>query len=288
MMVGMLAIGCGPSPGTSHASAGAEGDGSTGPEGSDGGAAQDSSSADAETGTSPEACVLADPAACPDDCYLGSALRVLDDACTTESVEVCLPGGPKPGLPDTTFWALTADGPVFAEYGGNDCSAGAQPQAWAECSGAADEPEACACFCQQDYCPGDADRRALDQCGLPTPCDALFIDPRFGVASHDDERCVLEALRDRVPGNYEMILGSAASSERVRFYAFGEALSRIEQHADDFITCPKVSDWSRASRCTLAPASYFTGCLEGAAPGEDCVLDLDAWALDCVEQPPAC
>jgi hypothetical protein len=68
----------------------------------------------------------------------------------------------------------------------------------------------------------------------------------------------------------------------------GEQLWRIDQHADDVITCPMVSEWGRASGCTLASADYFAACLEGAAPGQDCVLAPEARAVGCAPQPPAC
>ncbi len=252
---------------------------------------QGSATADTSAGESGEpadACLLADPDACPDACYRGTALAVIDDACTTNSVDVCLPGGPKPGVPLTTYWAQGSSGPVFAEYGG-PCSVAAQPEGWRECMGAPDEPDECACFCQNGYCRGDEDRRVLEACGFASPCGQLVVDPQFGAADHAAEHCVLEALGVRTPGVYEIATSSSFSSEMTRFYLLGDdEVVRLQYAGSDVLTCPQVSSWGRAQRCTLASGAYFGGCVEPQPPGQDCVLDLGAWVTDCSAQPPSC
>lgn len=235
-----------------------------------------------------DTCVQGDPDACPDGCYRGEAWQVIDDACSVSTVAICLPGGPKPGVPLTTYWAIAASGPVFVEYG-SDCSVAAQPITWRECMGAADEPADCACFCQNGYCRGDEDRRVLEACEQPVACGTLPIIARQGAADHIAEQCVLEHLRDRVPGLYEIVATSMFGGSYIRLHVVGEQVWRIREFTDDVGGgCPTVSDWTRAELCTLAPADYFAACLEPVEPGEDCVLMLDAWLLDCVEQPPSC
>ena len=75
----LLAIACGPTVATSTGSA----------DGSD-----DEARSAGDSGDIAAACVLGDPAACPADCYRGTALQVVDDA----------------------------SGPVFAEFGSQSCS----------------------------------------------------------------------------------------------------------------------------------------------------------------------
>ena len=98
---------------------------------------------------------------------------------------------------------------------------------------------------------------------------------------------MLEGLGARTPGVYEIFVTPASSIETTRFYVFGDdEVARIALVSDDEQSCPKVSDWGRASSCTLASGEYFDACLE---PGsESCVLDLDAWVSGCNEQLPAC
>ncbi|HWB74273.1 MAG TPA: hypothetical protein VG755_04945 [Nannocystaceae bacterium] len=155
-------------------------------------------------------------------------------------------------------------------------------------AGAPDEPADCACFCQNWYCRGDEDRRVLEACELAAPCDLLLVVPRLGAADHEAERCVLEHVRDRVPGLYEVFLSTGVDGTSTRLYVVGEQAWRIRQVPEEIESCPKVSDWTRAELCTLAPTEYFATCLEVSEPGEDCVLHLDAWLHDCVEQPPSC
>src|SRR5262245_32035157 len=165
LAVVVLATACGPSVASSDESqsGGQDSSGDDGRDATSSGVATSIDTSAGDTGIVDDTCALADPDACPEDCYRRDAWQVLDDACTTSSVAVCLPAGPKPGLPITTYWAIAPSGPVFAEYG-TVCSVGAQPTAWRECMGAPDEPADCACFCQHGYCRGDEDRRALDAC----------------------------------------------------------------------------------------------------------------------------
>jgi hypothetical protein len=298
LAVVVLASACGPSVGTLDGSGSGDADATTSDESMTGDAGDrtasgsdpsvDTTSPADDTGSDIDECLLADPSACPEDCAAGYALQVIDDECTTSSVEACIPGGPKPGVPPTTYWAIAPSGPVFLEYGGA-CGAGAQPSGWSECSGAAGDPQECACFCQQGYCRGDEDRRALDECGLATPCDVLFADSEFGAFDHDVERCVLEGLRDGVPGVYEIAFSSGGFSvDMTRYYVFGSEVARLSIHVDDIIECPLVSDWSAADRCTLQPSEFFASCMMPASTDDGCIDLADEWVLDCAIEPPAC
>jgi hypothetical protein len=293
-----LASGCGPSVGTADGSQSGDADATTSDDATRGDDAEggvevgsdpsvDTTSPAEDTGNDFDECLLADPSACPENCAAGYALQVIDDACGTSSVEACIPGGPKPGVPPTTYWALAPSGPMFLEYGGA-CGAGAQPATWTECSGAADEPTECACFCQQGYCRGDEDRRALDECGLATPCAPLYADSELGVFDHEIEQCVLQGLRDGVPGVYEVGFVSGFSSDTTRYYVFGSEVARIEMHIDDIIQCPLVSDWSVADRCTLQSTEFFATCMMPASTEGECIYLVDEWVLDCATEPPAC
>lgn len=288
----VLALACGPSVGTGDGSHSGDttttvpDDPTTTEVGGDPSA--DATSANPSTGEIPDdACILADPLACPDACRRDDVLEVIDDACNTDSVEACVAGGPKPGVPPTTWWTMAATGPVFLEYGGDACGAAAQPgDDWRECSGAADEPADCACFCQQGYCRGDNDRRVLDACELPSPCPVVFVEGELGAVDHAAETCVLEALRDRVPGVYEITTSYGFSSNSVRYYVFGEVVGFLLLEASDVITCPLVSEWGPASSCLLQPVAYFAGCLDSPEPA--CVITPQAWVLDCSPGAPDC
>lgn len=295
-LVVLLSVACGPSVATSDGDAddglgdtttsGAEA--SSGAEDQGAGPTATTNPEPADTGSVQDVCAFGDPAACPEGCYPGTAWQVLDDACSVNGVEVCLPSGPEPGLPLTTYWALAPSGPLFAEYG-SECSVAAQPIEWRECSGAADEPADCACFCQAGYCRGDEDRRVLDACGFDSPCESLFVDPQFGASDHDAEFCVLEGLGVRTPGVYEIITQSSFSLRMTRFYVFDDGeVERIELESDDLLNCPRTSDWGASSRCTLASGAFFAQCTEPQPKGGDCVLALDTWVSDCIEQPPSC
>ncbi|HWB74274.1 MAG TPA: hypothetical protein VG755_04950 [Nannocystaceae bacterium] len=296
----MLVCGCGPSvdsgDGSQSGSGGSEATSDVtatgpGPASTEGSVATASDTAIdtsvGDTGIVDDTCVHGDPSACPEGCYSGEAWRVVDVACTASRVAICLPGGPKPGVPLTTYWAIAASGPVFVEYG-SSCSVAAQPETWRECSGAPDEPADCACFCQDGACLGDADRLALEACEAEVPCDSLPIIADAGAADHDAERCVLEHLRDRTPGLHELVVSNLFGASVIRLYVVGEQVWRITQFNDHVGSCPTVSGWGPAELCTLAPADFFATCLEPSAPGDECVLHLDAWLHDCVEQPPSC
>jgi hypothetical protein len=246
----------------------------------------DATAAD-ETGDVTDACVLDDPDACSDGCGLADVMQVIDDACGVTYVPMCVPGGPKPGLPASTWWAIAPSGPVFVEYGGA-CSAAAQPVEWTECAGVEGEPADCACFCQQGYCAGDEDRKVLDGCGLESPCAALVVEEGLGVVDHEAEQCVLESLRDRVTGMYEITTFSGFSSETIRYYVFDRNVQRVVQSSDDVLTCPVTSDWSASSTCTLESSAYFEACLAPPPEGEECVLAPDLWVTDCVDAPASC
>lgn len=291
----LLASACGPSVGTPEGPQSGDGDATTdvadasgeAEVDSDDGAATTATTAADETGGDIEECLLADPAACPDGCSFGYALQVIDDACGTNSVPACIPGGEKPGSPPTTYWALAPSGPLFLEYGGQ-CGAAAKPATWTECSGAPSEPAECACFCQQGYCRGDEERRALDECGLATPCPVLFVDGEHGAFEHDVEQCVLEGLRDHVPGVYEGTVNNGFSADTTRYYVFGSEVARLEMHTDDLIICPAVSDWGAAERCTLQPSDFFASCMMPASTEGECIHLTDEWVLDCTTEPPSC
>ncbi len=288
----VVVLACGPTVGSGDGSESAGGtgvndDGTGANEDGGSGSAADGSASTGDAADDP--CVLADPASCPDGCGRSDALEVIDAACGTNSVQLCIAGGPKPGVPTTTWWTIAPSGPVFVEYGLGQCSAASQPgDGWRECSGAADEPADCACFCQQGYCRGDEHRRVLEGCGLPTPCPSLYVDPQFGASDHEAEACVLESLRDRVDGVYEIAVVSSFGTDAVRYYVFGDAVLRIALASDDVLSCPTVSDWGPASRCTLAPDEFFASCLGPPMPEQACVAAPAQWVLDCIDATPAC
>jgi hypothetical protein len=294
-VLALLVLGCGPSVATDDGGGSGHGSSDTGEDDGrtdvasaslDDGTAASATSAD-DDGGEVDACLSAIPAACPDECGRAQVWQVIDDACGVTSIEACVPGGPKPGVPPTTYWAIAPAGPVFLEYGGS-CSAAAQPAGWSECNGDPGEPADCACFCRQGHCRGDEDREALDGCALATPCSTVLVDAEFGVVDHLAEYCVLEALRDRVPGMYEVTVRDGLTIETTRYYVLGDEAERLTMSTDDVEVCPAVSDWSGSLRCSLAPVEYFDACIVAPVDGEECARTPGAWASGCTEQPPSC
>lgn len=278
-----MLVGCGPSVTSMEASGSASGDTTASSSSTSTTSGDDSQSGGAaSTGASADACNDFPIDACPSDCQVREALQVLDDACGVSPVPTCVSvGAVYEGRP-TTYFLPDAAGPLFIEVGG-ECGDDVLPgQGWTECGGLAAHPEDCACFCSEGYCPGSEDVQLLDACGLPSPCAPLLVSREVGATDHDNERCILEHLRDRVDGVYDVVSsGGELPLETQRLYVYGGRVARVQAIQTDVMDCPlQQSSWGPAEGCEPAAPEFFTDCLEGAlAP--DCVLQLENWVSQC-------
>lgn len=170
----------------------------------------------------------------------------------------------------------------------SDCSSEIAP-AWERCDGSVDDPGACACFCEEGVCPGQADSIALHACGLDEACAPTMIDQYLGYrASAAAATCVLEALRDRERSRLEVSLYNLLETEMFEVHlAGGDEAWFVTRYRDDLIQCPFDDEWSDASRCTLRDASYFEECLPTAGEAGQC-LDPRTWFTDCESAEPTC
>jgi hypothetical protein len=256
--------------------------------GDDTSAADTSSSADTGTGTAGEgSCWSFTAASCPDECAEVIAWRIADDPCQASPVDLCVPPSDDPGAELTTFWIDGRDGPLFVEVGGT-CGIDWMPAAgFTECTGDAADPVGCDCFCTQGSCSGDADRVALEACGYAEPCPTVWVDFLDGSVDARAEVCVLEHLRDRVPGLYEWVGSTGFGAGYLRFYVDETGVQTISS-GGDVTSCPTTSSWNEASRCELASADDFAACLDLVGTKQDCALTPEAWTTGCEVQPATC
>lgn len=240
-----------------------------------------------ESGSMPaDPCFGAAADACPEGCSVVQGWLLTDDGCSEQSVDVCVGLGEEPMDTPTTFWVEGPDAAVFVEAG--SCGVDARPSGnWTECGDDAD-PIGCSCFCSGGLCPGDADRLALEACGLAEPCPVVWIEGLSGTVDVRAEACVLEALIDHAPGLYTIGASFGFSGGFRRFHVDDTGVQIISHSEGDVQECPETSGWGEVSRCELAPSEYFTACLDQLGTEQDCALTFDAWTTDCVVQPPTC
>ena len=155
-----------------------------------------------------------------------------------------------------------------------------------------------------------ADHDALAACGTPT-CAELFARKVEGGEAHAFEEwsCVLDALRDRTPGAYDVRMEHAHSSGtslrtvRLVVTTSGQVETAEVQGEEG---APEPETLLPAQRCTLRDAAFFEQCKayidsvdphpvgDGTYPNEveECffaaVGQLVPWYVDCQPQPPTC
>lgn len=249
-----------------------------------------SGGSDSSTGAPPPTDMCADFSVeeCPPDCVVAEARRVTDKACNTQEVSICSARGSEHSGPTTTYFLSTADGPLFITAGGICGEAMSPGDGWVECAGLLTHPEECRCFCEQGYCAGSEEVRMLDACVPANACGVLLVDPEFGAVSHDIERCVLEGLRDRVDGVYDVLTGNGFASDTTRLYVYNGVVARILAQHSDILICPERSDWLPGESCELAPAEFFSSCMEAPIPDPECIHQVENWVTNCGGAPAPC
>lgn len=139
----------------------------------------------------------------------------------------------------------------------------------------------------------------LGACTFAEPCEPYLYQAVEGGGdpSHEShleiERCILENLRDGVPGRYRHTLTSPNT------YGGAVVDSLFEVSADRRLTLVRYTNFGTSSAtsvyfeeeyesalaCVLAPPTYFDGCLDshtswGNSP--DCLRHADGWWSECV------
>jgi hypothetical protein len=113
-------------------------------------------------------------------------------------------------------------------------------------------------------------------CALPNPpaCDRVWAQGFSTLEALEDDAaaiCLLESLRDDVPGTYEVLWGEMGDDGLVweRVHVFGNGTVLVEWGHD----CPGCQNFGRVGRSgalELQPASYFDDCL--AAPTTESLI----------------
>lgn len=150
-----------------------------------------------------------------------------------------------------------------------------------------------------------SDFLALGACPLAEPCESFWLQGVEGSADpfHEDsletERCILQGLRDGVPGRYRHTatthytngssvvdtLFHVSADRRVSFAGYTKA--------QNFDSTYKIQSetYSAARNCVLAAPAFFEGCLdnhtnEGYPP--DCMWSIEGWWSECVASEVSC
>jgi len=105
----------------------------------------------------------------------------------------------------------------------------------------------------------------LQHCSLPMPCDRVWgtgYDAITGFESEEAAICMLTALRDGTPGNFEVLWGEMGDEgiNYMEVYSGGKDTVYIEWDLD-CQGCPESGALGRSGQLTLQPDSYFDACL---------------------------
>ncbi|MEZ4450969.1 MAG: hypothetical protein R3B09_15920 [Nannocystaceae bacterium] len=150
-----------------------------------------------------------------------------------------------------------------------------------------------------------SDFLALGACPLAAPCEPFWLQGVEGSADpfHEDrleiERCILQNLRDGVPGRYRHTatthytngssvvdtLFHVSADRRVSFTGYTQAVN----FGGDYLI--RSETYSSARTCVLASSAFFEGCLEnhtneGIPP--DCMGSIEGWWSKCVAGEVSC
>jgi hypothetical protein len=248
------------------------------------------SSAGAESTGAPTAC--ADSVdVCPDGCEAVTAYAESDWECVEWGTErtVCIEPGRELDPNEPSAWWRVIDGAPLLLMVGHGCfdQLEHEPLDWAECSGADDEPAACRCLCHGGVCIGEDEAASCEPslvCPPATPW-AKFADPGM--------QCILEGLRDRVPGEYELRFWGPNDSTTFRLLVAADGTVQVLRDMLHLTGCPSALNglWRPARHCTLASPDFFAGCLRDGFISFDCPtgdFTLDGWIVDCVDAPLVC
>lgn len=232
------------------------------------------------------------------DCLFAEAMEVDSSAeCGLSNLfrtELCLDRGPSESSTRTAYYA-EVDGVLrFLVRGSSACypslrGTPAPSTGWMECTNAPGEPELCHCLCGANGCPNSAPAQALETCEVETPCGEM-VEHQFGENLGEYVTCVLEALRDRSPGYFPLVVRDDLFLDETRVYATGgDQVHMVRQYSND-VACRNahVGDWGPAMDCTLQPPAFFEDCLqEGEGDSHQCLL-ASRWFTDCEEVEPTC
>ena len=189
-----------------------------------------------------------------------------DDVDDTAADEVAEAGDTAASAEDSS-----TDDAGSTDTGGGACVFEARPaceveaclQSWVfGCEACGDEPDLATCFSVAEDCAYPW----LDCAALPdSPCGRVWAMGSGAVEEFEDENaavCVLEALRDGVPGRYELLWGMMGDD--------GLPVSEVHVGADGsavmqwYYDCSGCSGFGRSGRSgtlALQPTTYFDDCL---------------------------
>lgn len=286
---------------TDTGSSTADESGSTAPGTTASSTSSEGSSSSSDGSSSTTGAVLEDPClafpsdACPPDCSPMAIYQPSANGCGVDvrnEVVMCVSSG-EPLDPDepTTFHGVV-DGQVRYIVANQPCtsSPAATPVGWTECTNAPDAPEACACLCGADGCPGATELELLQACGLDEPCGPtqLVVAQDFYEATEHD-LCVLAALRDRMPGAYGMHvrLNSAFVETEAHVFLDGSEQAQVVSRNIGLDICwSAVVPWEPTYERTLQTPEWFDACIND--PTLSGCMSSENWFMDYVEQPASC
>ncbi len=208
---------------------------------------------------------------CPPECAVIGAHTQAISGCWggyQDTVDLCItPGEPTAGR--TSFF-IELEGETFYALRGHPCvnNVTAVPTLWSECSASDGEPDGCQCLCGSAGCPHEFELMMLNQCGLPSPCGPSVLHKWFEDYT-DYDLCVLQGLRDRVPGAYDMVYLNGLVFEHSRVYVGDGPDVRLLHRIQGDIPCPNApmfDAWDPARTGTLRPRAWFEDCLQATDP----------------------
>ena len=258
------------------------------------GTTSDARGTDGTTGTGLD-CESHTSESCPEGCVVVIAHPASEWICDVAPSErpLCVAAGDDVPRDYASVWWREIDGEALFVLAGQSCadSVATIPSGWSECTGTADEPDVCRCLCVHDECPGEQDIATLERCTTDTPCPPTQVNIDF---ASPDEECVFAALRDRIPGLYDLSFDYINDGTRWRVLVTADGVAQATSQGWNEIGCPSsvYPMWTAAHRCELASPEFFQACLDSGSPVNDgCAPDeqtLAAWLVDCVVMPATC
>jgi hypothetical protein len=204
--------------------------------------------------------------------------------------ELCVAStGETPPAP-TAYWKLVDGEPLFLLAGHECVTPVSERPDWPECE-PGDGPLACSCLCNHGICSGDDDSAVFDACAGPSPCPDASVgnDGPFDPAL----QCLIEALRERTPGLYEVRSGVDNGIEGRLLVRPDGAVQLLVQTYGTFPCFDALLwQWRPARNCALQPSAFFEACLADhgiqGCNGGDLINVLPAWFTACFYEPMEC
>ncbi|MCH9684519.1 MAG: NifU family protein [Deltaproteobacteria bacterium] len=121
-------------------------------------------------------------------------------------------------------------------------------------------------------------------CGdLPSPCDRVWAMGKESVESFESDDaaiCMLQSLRDGIPGQYELMFGFMGDIGLVDIDLFTDGGGTVlMQYQDSCEGCPSSGYFGRSGALPLQDAAFFDACLTNPTTESlgDCLIGLDTW-----------